>query len=62
MSGAEVALKLLELVALAAPGLLKTITGAYSDEQAIARARDAVGAIPERPAGSAIDAYERGER
>lgn len=62
MSGAEVAIKLIELVAVVAPGLLKSITGAYSDEQAIERARAAAQAIPSRPAGDAIDAYQRGER
>jgi hypothetical protein len=52
---------LLGVVAQHAPSVLAAITGAYDDAQAIQRARDAVARIPARPAGSALDAHERGE-
>jgi len=57
-----VVIQLLSVVAQLAPGVLKAMTGAQTDQQAIERARDAYRAIPSRPAGDAIDAYERGER
>lgn len=61
MTGIEIALALLALVAQAAPGLLATITGKETDEEAIAAARAAVAAIPSSPAASAFDRHGRGE-
>ena len=57
-----VVIQLLSVIAQLAPGVLKAMTGTQTDQQAIERARDACRAIPTRPAGDAIDAYERGER
>jgi hypothetical protein len=57
-----VIIQLLGVIAQLAPGVLKAMTGAQSDQQALDRARDAYRAIPQRPAGDALDAYERGER
>jgi hypothetical protein len=57
-----VVIQLLGVIAQIAPGVLKAMTGAQTDQQAIERARDAYRAIPSRPAGSAIDAHERGEK
>lgn len=61
MNGYELGLSLIGLVAQAAPGLLAAITGKSSDLDAIEAAREAVRAIPTRPAGSALDAHGSGK-
>lgn len=61
MTGPQIALSLLELVARAAPGLLAMITGKASDADAITAARAAVAAIPSQPVTDALDAHARGE-
>jgi len=60
MSTEIIVIKLFEAIAGLVPGLLKAVTGTYTDEQAIERARAAYRAIPESPAKSALDAHESG--
>lgn len=61
MDAAQIAISLLELAAKALPGLLAIVSGTQSDEEALDKARESVRGIPSRPAGDALDAYERGE-
>jgi hypothetical protein len=62
MTGPELGLKLATFMLEVAPGMLTAIaqSGAASDAEAIEAAREAVHAIPTRPAGSALDAHGSG--
>lgn len=56
MSGAEIAIRLLELVATVAPGVLAAVAGTETDRDAIDAARDIAERLPQRTgAGGAWD-------
>ena len=61
MAPETVVIMLLKAIAELVPGQLKDMSGTYSDEQAIERARAAYRSIPASPAKSALDAHESGK-
>jgi hypothetical protein len=65
LMGAEAIIQIvtsaLGIVAQVAPGVLAAITGARTDEDAIAAAKVAVGAIRRSPAASAINTRRNDE-
>lgn len=62
MSSAQVAdfiIVALKLIATAAPGFLAAFSGKRTDDEALEHARAELGKINPRPAGSALDEYEK---
>ena len=55
----EIVIRALGIVVASAPGLLAALTGRQTDEEAIDAARAEVAKIEARPAGSALDEYEK---
>ncbi len=53
----QVILEILGVLVKIAPGFLALFSGAKTDEEALDRAKAAVGALKRRPAASAIDDY-----
>lgn len=55
----EIALKLLEIVAALAPGLLSAMAGTESDADAIAKARAELAKVAPTPARDGVEAHRR---